>query len=171
MECDSMHSSIEYAQKHLALYTVNDWVNVIKSARRHNPYEVEVMKFSDFSNLKVLAATLLCNCRKASTGAFVNWMDIRWIRVEKANPNNVFFKTDFDQTVFGTLVQPNNTRSRQLVLNAAYKKPLLISQAKHADLVLMLKKGIIPNIYTEFYSSIPFSDKAADCIPDDEIGD
>jgi len=58
MECDSMHSSIEYARKHLALYTVNDWVNVIKSAHRHHPYEVEVMKFADFSDLKNLEATL-----------------------------------------------------------------------------------------------------------------
>jgi len=69
MECDSMHSSIEYAHKHLALYTVNDWVNVIISVHRHNPNEVEVMKFSDLKNL---AATLLCNYRKASTGELVN---------------------------------------------------------------------------------------------------
>jgi len=104
-ECDSMHSSIEYTHKHLALYTVNDWVNVIKSACRHNPYQVEVMKFTDFTGLKSLAASLLCNCRKSSTGDLVNWTDIRWIRIEKAKPNVIMFKTDFDHTEFGTLVQ------------------------------------------------------------------
>ena len=173
MECDSMHSSIEYARKHLSLYTVNDWVNVIKSARRHNPYEVEVMKFADFSDLKYLAVTLLCNRRKASTGELVNWMAIRWIRVEKAKPNVVFFKTDFDQTEFGALVQ-KKTRSRPLQLLGAYKKSLPISKSKHTDLMSMLKEGIIPHIYSEFYSDIPFSAKVVDCVPDvddEEVAD
>ena len=165
MECDSMHSSIEYARKHLALYTVNDWVNVIKSARRHNPYQVEVLKYTDFSDLKNLAATLLCNRRKASTGDLVNWSDIRWIRVEKAKPNMILVKTDFDHTEFRELVQ-KKTRLRPLQLSAAYKKPLPISKSKHADLMSMFTQDIIPGIYTEFYSCLPFSDKVVDCVPE-----
>jgi len=121
MECDSMHSSIEYACKHLSSYTVNDCVNVIKSARRHKPYQVEVLKYTDFSDLKGLAATLLCNRRKSSTGDLVKWMDIRWIRVEKAKPNVILYKTDFDQTEFGMLVQ-KQTRSRPPNLWGVYKK-------------------------------------------------
>jgi len=170
MECDSMHSSIEYACKHLSLYTVNDWVNVIKSARRHKPYQVEVLKYTDFSDLKGLAATLLCNRRKSSTGDLVKWMDIRWIRVEKAKPNVILYKTDFDQTEFGMLVQ-KQTRSRPPNLWGVYKKPLPISKAKHSDLKSMLKEGIIPPIYSEFYNMIPSSDKVVDCVPDDEVTD
>ena len=37
MECDSIHSAIEYAYKNLHVYSVNEWVNLLKSARRKNP--------------------------------------------------------------------------------------------------------------------------------------
>ena len=72
MECDSMHSAIEYAPKHLSLHTVNDSVNVLKSARRHNPDEVEVLKIDEFSDMKTLAATAVPNRRKTATGQMVS---------------------------------------------------------------------------------------------------
>jgi len=43
MECDSMHSAIEYAQKNLSVFSLHEWINVLKTARRHNPYKVELL--------------------------------------------------------------------------------------------------------------------------------
>ena len=55
MECDSMHSAIVDAQKYLAIYSQNEWINVLKSARRHKPYNVHEFTHDDFYNLKDLA--------------------------------------------------------------------------------------------------------------------
>jgi len=55
MKCDSMHSAIESAHKHVAVYSMHEWVNVLKSARRHNPYSVKVIHYSEFYDLKHLA--------------------------------------------------------------------------------------------------------------------
>jgi hypothetical protein len=32
----------------------------------------------------------------------------------------------------------------------------------------MIKTGIIPPVYAEFYNTIPFSDKVVDVVPDDD---
>jgi hypothetical protein len=126
MECDSMHSSIEYARKHLTLYTVNDWVNVLKSAGRHSPYEVNSMNFGDFFDLKSLATSIIISNRRTTTsGCTVNWLDIKWIRVEKARPGTILLKTDFDQPEFHAVMQ--HKRSRPHALKKADSKQILIS--------------------------------------------
>jgi len=160
MECDSMHSAIEHAQRLLAVYSVHEWVNIIKSARRHNPYSVEVLDYKRFYNLKVLASKILANRRKLTTGALVNWLQVRWIRVENSTPDRVLFKTDFDQLEFDVLMQVNKSREAALgrssiQLTSAYTKKLPISGPKYGDLMLMLKSGIIPDIYAHFFKSLP----------------
>lgn len=52
MAVDSMHSAIESAAKNVSIYSLNDWSNVLKAARRKDPYTVIRMKFSDFINLR-----------------------------------------------------------------------------------------------------------------------
>jgi len=52
MAVDSMHSAIETAAKNVSIYSLSGWVNILKTARRKNPYEVTRLKFSDFINLK-----------------------------------------------------------------------------------------------------------------------
>jgi len=54
IECDSMHSAIEFSQRHLAVYSMNEWVNILKSAIKQNPYNVKVMSFADFKDLEAL---------------------------------------------------------------------------------------------------------------------
>lgn len=46
-----MHASIEYAQKNLSIFSLHEWINVLKSARRHNPYKVELLEHTDFVDL------------------------------------------------------------------------------------------------------------------------
>jgi hypothetical protein len=97
LEYDSMHSAIEYAHKNLAVYSVNEWVNIIESARRKKPYSVELMMmFKDFhDDLKKLATKIICN-RNKSTNEQLNLFNIRWPRFQKALPDRILFKADFD---------------------------------------------------------------------------
>ena len=164
MECDSMHSSIEYAHKNLSVYSVHEWVNVLKSARRHNPYAVQVLDYSDFYDLKTLASKLVSNRKRSAAGITINWLDVRWIRVQKSMPNTILFKTDFDQPEFDVMTQKRISRMPKLM--HAYQCPLPISAAKYTDLVSMLKTGIIPEAYMQFYQGLPHNSKVVDCIPE-----
>jgi hypothetical protein len=40
MECDSMHSAIEFAKKKTDIYIPSQWATIIRMARRKNPYYV-----------------------------------------------------------------------------------------------------------------------------------
>jgi hypothetical protein len=67
MEVDSMHSAIEYAQKHVPVVVMCDWMNILKRARSNrnknknaDKYARQELKF-DFKNLKKLSAYLIQN--------------------------------------------------------------------------------------------------------------
>ena len=66
MECDSMHYAIEYAYKNLRMYSINEWVNILKNDRCKNPYNVNCMEFRNFHNLKDLASKLVVKTKKMS---------------------------------------------------------------------------------------------------------
>jgi len=76
MECDSMHSAIEYAQKNLSIFSLHEWINVLKTARRHNPYKVELPDHTEFFDLKALAKQLVTYRNKSGHGS-VKWPAIR----------------------------------------------------------------------------------------------
>jgi len=158
-----MHSSIEYAQKNLSIFSLHEWINVLKSARRHNPYKVELLEHTDFVDLKALAKRLVTNRNKSENGS-VNWLKIRALRVEKAHPDKIFFKTDFSEPNFDVLKQRKS--KTQLKLKPAYSHQLPISKAKYNDLMNMIKEKIIPSQYTEFYSSLPADKDVVDCVPE-----
>ena len=52
MECDSMHAAIEHSKKNVSVYTVGEWCNIIRLARRHKPYIIHQLNFSSFFDLK-----------------------------------------------------------------------------------------------------------------------
>ena len=41
MEVDSIHATIENTRKNMTVYVPSDWCNVIRTARRHRPYELK----------------------------------------------------------------------------------------------------------------------------------
>ncbi|XP_053372947.1 uncharacterized protein LOC128546452 [Mercenaria mercenaria] len=52
MECDSMHSAIEFAKSKTKTFVPGQWETVISMARRKSPYNVVSLKFYDFKNFK-----------------------------------------------------------------------------------------------------------------------
>jgi hypothetical protein len=68
MEVDSMHKAIEYAQKHVPVVIMRDWMNIFKMARSNrnknknaDKYACQELKFNDLKNLKKLYAYLIQN--------------------------------------------------------------------------------------------------------------
>lgn len=72
MECDSMHSVIEFAQKNSSLFCVSAWKTIIEVARRKNPYKVHQLNYTDFFDCKALCDQLVKNRTKNETGERVN---------------------------------------------------------------------------------------------------
>lgn len=54
MECDSMHSAIEFAKKKTEIFIPQQWSTVVRMARRTKPYMVVPLKHSDVYDLKDL---------------------------------------------------------------------------------------------------------------------
>lgn len=59
MECDNMHSTIERASEYANIFIPEDWVNVIRLARKDSPYQMKVMDHTDFKNFKTMRETSL----------------------------------------------------------------------------------------------------------------
>lgn len=105
MEADSMHSSIETAQKNTAIYSMSDWINVFKRARSKtiykkdnkkitkNPYKVKEFKHFEFKDLKHLSEEILKNTTKDTDGNQVKWLKVKRLRYIKGE-SKIFYNYD-----------------------------------------------------------------------------
>jgi len=123
MECNNLHSVIEHVQRYQKIYVPNDWLNVMTSTMRKHPYQTEQFFCGDFDDLKAYCPTgKLTVAESLSTG----WK-IRCIRVSKASPGTVFYKTDFSELEYSQIEQGP---SPSIVLQPLYDRPLSISKLK-----------------------------------------
>ncbi|CAC5378891.1 unnamed protein product [Mytilus coruscus] len=83
MEADSIHSAVERAKKNTQIYHPSQWDTVVSMARKKNPYIVIPMNFRDFSDLKSLRKKMCNNMKKTVNNKTINWLLIKWIKVEK----------------------------------------------------------------------------------------
>jgi len=171
MECDSMHCSIEHAQKHMKIYTVNDWENVMRGARRHNPYITQEVKYRNFYDLKQLARTTIMNTRKNEEGKSVNWLEIRCLRFRKDSPHQIFHKTSFVSTDWSVLRQTVRHGRRKTSLIPGYETPIPISSAKKCDLMSLCTSGVIPAIYHDYFSQLSCTESTVDFTAEPAVED
>jgi len=61
MECDSMHSSIEFAKRNTDVFCMSAWKSIFKVARRKNQYKIHQLCHKDFIDCKALSETLIKN--------------------------------------------------------------------------------------------------------------
>ena len=174
MEVDSMHSAIERCRKVTKVNIPNDWYNIMRSARRRNPYTVIPLEYSDFLDFK--------NCHQDKPnmkvdleGKQVRWDSIVQLRYVRADKQHIFFKYDFDESHFRAIKLSKNTRSAKGMVPLAppqlYKNQLPINKDKKKDLVGLCSKGIIPKEYTRYYTSLPCADSCPDRLPEPDLLD
>lgn len=100
----------------------------------------------------------------------INWLKIKWIRVTKAKPNIIFYKTsfadeDFKELDIGIHFEKS---SKAVMLRQKYQDVLPISSLKKNDLVKLCKERVIPSDYLSFYNSLKTVDSKPDFIYDSE---
>lgn len=170
LECDSMHATIERKSKHKNIYTTREWALLISTARLNpRPYQVNVMSYNDFYDLKDLVGRTVKNVSTTVTNQKVNWIKIKWIRVEKSKPQIIQFKYNLDDSQFLEIDIALDKKTRlqhkdpfdwsTIVPKQLYEKKLLISAEKKKDLMSLLNKKVIPEEYSHFFEEIPTTKK------------
>ena len=160
MESDSIHAAIETAKKNTRIYVPSQWDTVIAMARKKNPYRVIPMSFSSFKDIKDLKSTNYNSVKIDQNGDKVNWLKIKWIKVTKDHPENVFVNSTFEEANFQQLKfcrisRKKNLSTKHFELKPLYQSKIPISKAKTADLLALCTKGIIPEDCHEFYKGLP----------------
>ncbi|CAF4946081.1 unnamed protein product [Pieris macdunnoughi] len=155
MECDNMHSTIERASEYAKIYIPDDWQNVIRLARKDNPYNVQVMEHTDFLDFKSLRSTIIPNTMKATDGTVLQWANVRWLRFNKNIPHSLFFKYDYWEEFKEVKLKERVTRSEHNSnLAKLYPGQILLKQAKHKDLMEMCRDGTITKNHNYYYEKL-----------------
>ncbi|CAG9772073.1 unnamed protein product [Ceutorhynchus assimilis] len=185
MEVDSMHSAIEQQKKFVSVYCVNDWMNIFKLARSQRgrnknkpPYEVGELKFDEFFDLKQLATQLLKNKTIDENGQKINWLKVKNFKYVKDKPNYFQYRYDYSGEYVGIQISTTRRGRRPVQdqpckdgLPKLYHESLKISNAKKKDLLTMCNKGVIPEIFHQFFQGIQSDNKVTDTLPDLAISD
>ena len=58
MEVDSVHSVTEQAKKGTEVFIPRNWINIIRQAKKTNPYLVTLLTHDDFKDAKILCSRL-----------------------------------------------------------------------------------------------------------------
>jgi hypothetical protein len=65
-------------------------------ARRKNPYLIVPLIYGDIYDFKYLAKTSMKFRKEDIKGGKINWLQIRWLRYMKENPDCILFKYKFE---------------------------------------------------------------------------
>lgn len=180
MEVDSMHSAIERAKKNVAIYTMNDLLNIFKLARskrlknkRSGPYKVTELRHGDFFDLKGLSNSLIKNKTKDDDGNQVNWLHIKVMRYEKTKPGRIFFKYNYSDPEYRTLCIFGRGKPIDIPkkLTPLYKGLLPISEKKKASLMKLIASDDIPTEYHDWYKSLPVDKKKKNVVPEPTLSE
>ncbi|CAG9783437.1 unnamed protein product [Diatraea saccharalis] len=151
---DSEFGDLECALKtHNRLYTVDDYINVMKSCRRKNKFVINKFCSEDFQSVEPLLQAIT-NRKKDINKEKVYWQKTFQIEMKKCEPNKLYFKSDVTSEEVQTVDIAKIGRRRQvsfkdIELPPLYPRGRTLSVAKIKDLKDML--SLIPNDAKKFY--------------------
>ena len=169
---DRDFGSIESHKRRLQqVYTPSDWADVIRNSRRVNPFEVTQMSQQDFLDLKALSRCIV-NRKVDERGAKVQWLKMRWIRVEKSKPLKFQYRFSHNELEVWKTVDLRRRRGRpcdicKFQLTRLYGGPRQVSSPKLSDIRDLM--DYIPPVYQKFYEELNSkeSDQDTSSIDDD----
>ncbi|KAL4135598.1 hypothetical protein QTP88_007196 [Uroleucon formosanum] len=153
LACDRDFGVIEKEKRyHHEIYVPNDWIKVIESARKKNPFKVIQMRQEDFKST-VLLEKDITNRKVNVDGEKVEWVKMQWLYFVKDKPYKMFFK--YSNNEFVAFISVNFSKrlmAKPKQLEQLYPNGLAISNEKYNDLMELLQ-FILP-IHHEFYKSL-----------------
>lgn len=92
LACDQDFGLIEKKKKYFkTIFTPDDWVEVIKAARKKNPFKIIKMTKEDFYSTKNLENNIT-NRKVTAEKSKVKWLSMQWLLYYKNHPFSLFFK-------------------------------------------------------------------------------
>ncbi|KAK4875521.1 hypothetical protein RN001_011943 [Aquatica leii] len=176
-EGDSMHASIEREKKRVLksgpIYVPSQWSMVVRNAKKQGkPYKVDEISTNDVLDFKKIISKIGNNFSLNSDKEKVIWRDVKIVRVEKAHPNIIFYKTSFDQLSPYKHIQIKNSLRHSsvtdLTLTPAYTRPPPISRGKKQHLLEMCKENAILEVHWSFYENLEASNAISEPESDNE---
>ncbi|KAJ8935122.1 hypothetical protein NQ314_012986 [Rhamnusium bicolor] len=140
-EGDNAHSVIERqinrAKKAGPIYSPEQYVSLIRCAKKTGaPYKVLELYHDDIHDLKSLNSDLgwLNNIKDEDRNSF-KLTEVKVLKVEKAHPGILFYKTTYEQNDYQQIKVLKERRNsvdgiEKLVLKKAYKKKIGITEKK-----------------------------------------
>lgn len=139
------------------IFSPNDWYDVIHHSKSKNPFVVTEMKREEFLSTKPLQDAVTVR-KKTVDGTAVNWMEMRWIRLERFKPYVIQYKTIFSEDM--PFFEVDIKKQRQggppafstITQNALYPTIRPITTAKRLDMMSLLK--YIPPVNHKYYKQL-----------------
>ena len=136
------------------------WMDLVRQARKKNPFSVVAMKQSDFVSLAKYTKTKAVNRKKTSDGQKVEWLQIQSLRFEKERPLVMKFKyslgdCEWYEVDFGRKAgkgRPSTVNEPELL----YPVGRPVAGPKMTNLNKLLK--YVPPVYHPFYASLQSND-------------
>ena len=171
MECDSAHSTVESALKNKDIYCPTDYFCIAVMDRKQKPFQIKLLSTSEVLDFKEFSKEIVRNISWDSTGQKVKSIKIKWMRYEKANPNVLLFKYDYEENFRKLIVklQSRGRRSSFMVLHSVprlYQEPPAISTAKFNDLEFLCNSNAISQSYHCFFKNLRVDRELVDCLPE-----
>lgn len=164
LACDQDFGLIEKQKKFFKnIFIPDDWIEVIKAARKKDPFKIRKMTTEDFVSTKKLENNIT-NRKVTAEKAKVKWLSIQWLLYHKNHPFTIFFKYSNNPEVLFESVdikKRNSVNIANMELDVLYPVGKQISVEKKKDLIELLQ--YIPPVYHDFYTNI----KANVSVPND----
>lgn len=165
-EGDSVHSVIEKQIKRSLksgpIYCPQEYVSIIKTAKKNPPYyAVEELSFADFYDIKSLCDQIGSNFSKTTENHVVKLSDIKIIQVRKEDPLTFYVKTSYADDCFRRIEIRKKLSIRRALnftfpetLSKIYLHKIKINEKKKQDILKLIEKRHIPQIYFDFYNTL-----------------
>lgn len=166
LPCDQDFGLIEKNKKfYKEIYVPNDWLEVIKTARKKQPFKIIRPTASDFFSSKSLEKNIT-NRKISVRNTKVEWLKIQWLKFHKLHPFSIFYKYSNNEEVHFEEVNVKKKKSEVIIQKLdALEKPT-IAEKKKKDLLELLQ--FIPPVHHTFYSNLNCSNRVRDEVYYDE---
>lgn len=175
MECDSDHAVIERTKKktHLKINHLNDWIQLVRSCKLKNAFEVipmQLEQFLKFSELSSKKGPFTIKKKDVHGNKFL-WQPVKWLQFRKPI-GEIYFKTDIDsESPFNVISFKKRGKYNldNVQLEPVSKETLPITKEKKKDLLDLLP--LIDPTFHDFYQNIKTGAETENIDPDVDVED
>ena len=175
-EGDSVHARIEANKKHAEIMVPREWYNIIRTAKRSQPYSVIPVDYDDIYDFKRLHRDMKLNIKVDVDGMKITWRRVMWFKFEKLLGEvtvQYSYSHNSVDLVYLQMRSKRNSRNCSFLqppplcpdLHKRYDKRIPVSDAKKADLMKLCRIGVIPSDYHAYYASLPASSDVCERLP------